>query len=161
MHLRHLAVLFALLGPMGCGLGHADCPKVAAVSAKYEAPDERIVLFAIGNTDVSSPEASFELGYVVALLDERANMHALIVGHADPQGSPKVNQELSLRRARAVRQHLIKHGVKPERVMIATPHDASGPAGSGLNRRADVYVYDPLEEEASKRLGYAVEVRQE
>jgi hypothetical protein len=156
-----------LVGLGGACLPLAETPKSApptssaAATAKYDAPDERVVLFPAGVADVTTPEASFELGYVVAVMDDHPEMHALVVGHADPSGTPTYNHDLSLKRARSVRDNLLKHGVPRARVMIAVPKEQGKPASKGLERRADVYVYDPLQDEASTRLGYEVDVRAE
>jgi outer membrane protein OmpA-like peptidoglycan-associated protein len=133
-------------------------PAVAAPSKKYEAPDERFVFFSIAKADVM-PDGFFAIGYVVALLDANPAFHVLVVGHADQNG--KSDRELSLKRARVVRKILMEHGVKEGRILIAAPTGASEASVAQLNRRADLFVYDPLQDEASTRLGYKVEVKQE
>ncbi len=127
---------------------------------KYSAPDERFVFFTSGSAQVVANDGFFSLGYVVALLDAQPRYYVLIVGHADPTGSDEANTKLSFARARAVRQILIDHGVTEKRVLIAAPKKRMDSTNPELSRRADVYVYDPVEEEVSHRLGYEVEIRE-
>jgi outer membrane protein OmpA-like peptidoglycan-associated protein len=69
-----------------------------------------------------------------------------IEGHADGSGSDAHNDELSLRRAEAIREWLVTRGVAPERLRVsargeadpAEPNDAD--AGRAQNRRARFLV---------------------
>jgi hypothetical protein len=154
------AVLLGLALAQGCAPPPPAPPQVAAVpQKKYEAPDERFAFFNSAKTDVL-PDGLFAVGYVCALLDSEAAYHVLIVGHADPHGKPETNRELSLKRARAVRKVLMDHGIKGDRILIAAPKEADS-TSEQLSRRADLYVYDPVKDEASTRLGYKVEVKSE
>jgi hypothetical protein len=127
---------------------------------KYEAPDERYVFFMLGKSDVL-PDGYYNIGYVVAQLDASPSMHVLIVGHADQRGRPDANYELSFRRARAVRKVLIEKGIKERRIFVAAPKEQSESTLAQLNRRADLFVYDPLLDAASKRLGYPIDLKTE
>jgi outer membrane protein OmpA-like peptidoglycan-associated protein len=153
-----LLVSGCLLAIALAGCTPAKAPPPAPPPKKYEAPDERFVFFAIGKAEVM-PEGFFNIGYVVAMLDTNPAFHVLVVGHADQNG--KSDRELSLKRARAVRKLLVERGVKDNRILIAAPLAASEASVAQLNRRADLFVYDPLQDEASTRLGYKVEVKQE
>ncbi len=97
---------------------------------------------------------------MVAILDQRPSLAVLIVGHADA-GRGEAARNLAYRRARAVRDVLLKHGVAAKRVLIAAPKDKGEPTDPSLSRRADIWVYDPAVEEVSHRLGYEVEIKQE
>jgi outer membrane protein OmpA-like peptidoglycan-associated protein len=141
----------------GC---HAPAPQAAAPQKKYEAPDERFVFFGSGKAEVV-PDGYFSIGYVTALLDASPGYHVLIVGHADQHGRSDANRELALKRARVVRKLLIDHGIKESRILIAAPKESGDSQLTQLNRRADMFVYDPLQEEASTRLGYQVDVKSE
>jgi outer membrane protein OmpA-like peptidoglycan-associated protein len=148
---------------LGLTLGCAPKPPPPQVAAapqkKYEAPDERFVFFNSAKTDVL-PEGLFAIGYVCAQLDNDTSYHVLIVGHADPHGKAETNRELSLKRARAVRKVLMEHGIKQQRILIAAPKESDS-TSEQLSRRADLYVYDPVKDEASTRLGYKVDVKSE
>ena len=127
---------------------------------KYEAPDERFVFFAANRTDLQS-DAYFSIGYVTALLDQHPSYHVLIVGHADQHVKNDANREMSFKRARAVRKALMDQGIKPARILIACPRELGESAMSSLSRRADMFVHDPLQDEASNRVGYPVEIKNE
>lgn len=127
---------------------------------KYDPPVERFVFFTTGKTDVQ-PDGYFAVGYVVAQLDADPALEVLIVGHADQRGRTEANRELSFKRARAVRRLLMEKGVKDKRIRVAAPKEQNESTLSQLSRRADLFVYDPKQDEAQKRLGYAVEIKGE
>jgi len=147
-----LAVLAAL------ALG---CPRSGASPAakRYEAPDDRFVLFAAGRVDFAS-DGYFTVGYVAGILDGSPAYHVLIVGHADQAGKSDANREISIKRAHAVRRMLIDHGINEGRIQIAVPRE-EGPTISSLGRRADIFIYDPAQDNAARRIGYPVEIRGE
>lgn len=64
-----------------------------------------------------------------------------IIGHADPRGSAKDNQELSEQRAEAARNYMVGHGVSSQnlRVLARGESDARGDdeASWSLDRRVD------------------------
>lgn len=72
---------------------------------------------------------------------------ALIIGHTDNTGNPKYNEELSLRRAAAVRDFLIAGGAPPEKLRIVgmgrdeplASNDTK--EGRAQNRRVEVFIY--------------------
>jgi outer membrane protein OmpA-like peptidoglycan-associated protein len=126
----------------------------------YQAPEERYVFFASGKAD-AVPDGFFSIGYVAAMLDQASNMHVLVVGHADTQGKADTNVDLAFRRARAVRKILVDHGVAPTRILVAAPKGGNEEVSAALSRRVDMFVYDPVQDEASTRLGYPVDVKAE
>jgi len=64
-----------------------------------------------------------------------------IIGHSDPRGSTKDNQELSEQRAEAARNYMVAHGVSSQnlRVLARGESDARGDdeASWSLDRRVD------------------------
>jgi outer membrane protein OmpA-like peptidoglycan-associated protein len=77
-------------------------------------------------------------------LKEHPRLKGVIEGHTDSIGSGKINQKLSIRRAEAVAQHLIKtFGISSERIKIegfgmSSPiADNATPKGRALNRRIE------------------------
>jgi OmpA-OmpF porin, OOP family len=136
----------------------APAPRTAAATKKYEAPDERFVFFVQAKADVLA-DGYFSIGYVTALLDADPSLHVLVVGHADARGKADQNRELSLKRARAVRKVLADHGIKEARIKIAAPRDPSDASQAELSRRADLFVYDPAQDDAAKRVGYPVDAK--
>lgn len=75
-------------------------------------------------------------------LGETAKEVLVIVGHADARGSPRYNQRLSERRARAIKEYLIgTFDVNADRLIPlgegeSRPHDANDPY-AGINRRVE------------------------
>jgi hypothetical protein len=155
--LRHCTAAVALAAGLllGCAPPPPACP-----AKKYEAPDERFVFFALAKTDVPA-DGFFTIGFVASQLEADPAMHVLIVGHADSQGKSEAHRELSLKRARAVRKVLVDHGVKEKRILIAAPREGGESSLAQLHRRVDLFVYDPVQDEATKRLGYTVDVKSE
>lgn len=143
-----------------CTLNASPRAPAGSSAKKYEAPDERFVFFATAKTDVL-PDGYFSIGYVAAQLDADPSLRVLVVGHANPHGKPDANRELSFKRARAVRKVLAEHGVKEARVVVAAPREQSDSAVAELGRRADLFVYDPAQDDAVKRMGYPVDVKNE
>jgi hypothetical protein len=152
-----LAPVLALILGVGLGCGAAQ---TGGAAKKYEAPDERFVFFSSGQLTVA-PEGFYAIGYTSAMLDAEPGFHVLVVGHADQRGKAEQNRELCFKRARAVRRVLLDHGVKAERILIGVPRDGNESAMAELGRRVDLFVYDPLQDEVSNRLGYPVEIKSE
>jgi outer membrane protein OmpA-like peptidoglycan-associated protein len=82
-------------------------------------------------------------GKVAAKLDRAAswaheNPHGLVVldGHADRAGSEPANRQLSMQRAKAVRDRLIDAGVDPGQIVVA----AFGEAGPRHDRTVVVWT---------------------
>ena len=151
----------AILAAIGCS--SAPEPRPAGTPTKrYQAPDERVVFFGAGSAELRYAEAFFALGYVSALLDQNRALHVLVIGHADRRSGDGTDIEgMAWRRARAVREKLMAHGIGPDRILLGVPRAQKQELAPNMARRADVFVYDPVEDEASQRLGYEVELRKE
>lgn len=69
-----------------------------------------------------------------------------IIGHTDSKGRRAFNQELSLKRARIVKELFVEHGVAEERITIEgrgesePTADSSNPAANKLNKRIEIKV---------------------
>ena len=63
-----------------------------------------------------TPEAQRILDRVAAILSKQPNLRLEVAGHTDAQGDPAYNQWLSLKRAEAVRDYLVAHGVNPNHI---------------------------------------------
>ncbi|MBF0127791.1 MAG: OmpA family protein [Magnetococcales bacterium] len=91
------------------------------------------------------PEASYPLlSEVVRVLNHNGQVRVEIHGHADHIGTPEYNEKLSMRRARAVMRHLIRHGIAADR-LVATGFGPTRPvdtndneAGRAKNRRVEL-----------------------
>lgn len=76
------------------------------------------VMFRTGSADVDANVAA-KLEELGKLLAAHSQMEVQLNGFADPRGNAEKNLELSLRRADAVREALIKGGAAPEQIRLA------------------------------------------
>ncbi len=103
------------------------------------------VLFATGQSTVL-PGAMSQLDKVAEALKTQAERHFTVEGHTDSQGTDAVNQELSKKRAEAVRDYLIVHGVAKDAIS-AVGLGPSRPVadnktieGRAMNRRVEIII---------------------
>ncbi len=89
-------------------------PVVATIVDDHIAIPDR-VHFASGTADLAAESAAV-LDAVVAILRAHPAMRIEIAGHTDARASAKWNQQLSQRRAEAVRAYLVAHGVDGDRL---------------------------------------------
>jgi len=104
------------------------------------------VLFASGKSELL-PAAQLKLNSVAdALMQQDPDSKMVVEGHTDSQGGEAYNQDLSQRRAQAVRDYLVSRGVASDRVTsqgfgpsrsIADNKSAEGRAN---NRRVEIIV---------------------
>lgn len=100
-----------------------------------------------GNEDATLAKSSYsQMNELAEVLKQRPNMVIEIIGHTDSRGDFAYNQELSLNRADAVRDYLIKKGVVPTQIMISGEGETKPIAdnrtreGQKLNRRVEMKV---------------------
>jgi len=127
----------------------ADLAKFASV--KQEARGMVItlsgsVLFASAKSDLL-PEAQLKLNDVAnALIKEDPLSKIVVEGHTDSQGGVPYNQELSQKRAQAVRDYLVSRGIAGDRVTSQgfgpsrSIADNKSPEGRANNRRVEIVV---------------------
>lgn len=103
------------------------------------------LVFATGQATLL-PGAQTQLNQVADALKTQAEHHFSVEGHTDNQGTDKVNNELSARRAHAVREYLIVRGVASAAI-TATGFGSSRPIGDNrtsegraMNRRVEIIV---------------------
>ncbi|MGD9945359.1 MAG: OmpA family protein [Burkholderiaceae bacterium] len=105
------------------------------------------VLFAFDKSELL-PNAGPRLDRLAAFLKEYPQRRLLVEGYTDGIGSDAYNQQLSQRRAEAVRNALMMRGVDPMRITTrgygkAYPVADNGSAeGRALNRRVEVVIAD-------------------
>lgn len=104
------------------------------------------VVFASGQYDLL-PSARNKMSEVASALSSGdANSKILIEGHTDSTGSAEQNQELSLKRASAVRDALVSRGVSTERISVEgfgpdrPVADNATHAGRANNRRVEIVL---------------------
>ena len=73
--------------------------------------------FPVGSADVGL-EGGKLLDEVVRVMGREPRSRLLVTGNADQSGDPALNLTLSERRAKAVRNYLLDHGIGPERVLL-------------------------------------------
>jgi outer membrane protein OmpA-like peptidoglycan-associated protein len=127
----------------------ADLAKYASV--KQEARGMVItlsggVLFASSKSDLL-PEAQLKLNSVAdALTQQDPDSKMVVEGHTDSQGGVSYNQDLSQRRAEAVRAYLVSRGVSADRVTSQgfgssrSVADNKSAEGRANNRRVEIVV---------------------
>ena len=104
------------------------------------------VLFASAKFDLL-PSAQVKLNDIATALTEQDPDSTMVVeGHTDSQGGEEFNQQLSQRRAEAVRTYLVSRGIASDRITaegMGLSHpvaDNSTPEGRANNRRVEIVV---------------------
>ena len=98
---------------------------------------------------VLKPAAVEQLARLGDILARYPDDRIRIEGHMDSTGSPAHDEELSLRRAQAVRDVLASRGVDPRRMLVAGAGaarpvaDNSTPDGRAQNRRVELHIDVP------------------
>ncbi len=104
------------------------------------------VLFASAQWDLL-PSAQVKLDDVArALTEEDPDSKMVVEGHTDSQGTPSFNQDLSQKRADAVRTYMVSRGIATDRITaqgfgLARPiADNVSAEGRANNRRVEIVV---------------------
>jgi len=102
--------------------------------------------FEFNSAELDDPTENF-LEELTATLKENENLKLKIEGHTDNVGSDKFNLRLSQQRADAVKRHLIKSGINPERLQ-SEGKGMHQPLNNNLtdeerarNRRVELTIY--------------------
>ncbi len=97
------------------------------------------------NSDVIRPESAPTLEQIAKLLDDHGDLRLTIEGHTDSSGDAAANQQLSQRRAEAVKRALVEeHGVAGDRLEArgmgasVPAADNATPEGRQQNRRVEL-----------------------
>jgi len=103
------------------------------------------VLFATGQATIL-PGAQAQLNQVADALKTQAEHHFVIGGHTDTTGTDQINDDLSTRRANAVRDYLIVRGVSADAISAKgfgshlPVADNQSTEGRAMNRRVEIIV---------------------
>jgi outer membrane protein OmpA-like peptidoglycan-associated protein len=89
------------------------------LSVQPPAPERFILYFQNGTTELTA-ESRAVLDKVLARVTNRPDGEILIIGHADRIGAMEVNDMLSLSRAQAVHQMILKRGFAASRVYASS-----------------------------------------
>ena len=125
-------------------------PKPApAPVAKPVVVVDRVVLRGINfdfDKAVVKPEFAPVLDVAAGILKERSNLKVVVEGHTCNMGSEAYNQKLSERRAKAVKEYLVKKGVKADNLSTAGYGELQPMAnnktksGREMNRRVEFKI---------------------
>jgi len=120
------------IGAMLCAASGCGWWKKPSVPAPKT---EQIVLHGIVDFNKSTirPDSIALIEEAVAKLKERGNLAIVVEGHSDSRGSTDYNLKLSLRRAHAVRDHLVQLGVASGRIIVLGK-GASEPVATNATR---------------------------
>ena len=103
------------------------------------------VLFDTGHSDLK-PSSFESLLEVIGLLKAYPDNRVSIEGHSDSVGSAEVNRSLSLKRAEAVRDHLVQRGIETARISVVGWGEEKPIAsnrkrnGRAKNRRVEIVI---------------------
>lgn len=109
-------------------------------------PTARFLLYFFSDSSELKPESEAELPAVIQAWRDRASTDVSVIGHSDALGEKQYNYDLSVRRAKKVRDLLVKAGM-PGDIIEMTSHGEENPlvpAPDGKaeprNRRVEVLV---------------------
>ncbi|MEG4168818.1 MULTISPECIES: OmpA family protein [unclassified Microcoleus] len=78
-------------------------------------------------------------------MDQYPQKHIKIIGHSDRTGEISTNQQLSLRRAAAVRDALVRQGADPKRLQtVGIPHPPADVEPNQLRLLSRCVVFEPI-----------------
>jgi outer membrane protein OmpA-like peptidoglycan-associated protein len=103
------------------------------------------MLFPVGSAELSKG-AAVRLQEVARILRNTPKAQVVVAGYTDSTGTATYNQELSRRRAEAVRTYLVRQGVSSQRIELVGFGEASPVAsndtsvGRMSNRRVELEV---------------------
>ncbi|HEX7113726.1 MAG TPA: OmpA family protein [Steroidobacter sp.] len=103
------------------------------------------VMFRTGQADIDTQVAA-KLEELGKLLAAHSQLEVQLHGFADPRGNSEKNLELSLERANAVREALIRGGASPEQIRLSAHGEdlATAPEGDleayAWERRVSLYI---------------------
>lgn len=127
----------------------ADLAKLASVKQETRGMVITLsgaVLFTSGKSELL-PAAQVKLNDVAkALIEQDPDSKMVVEGHTDSQGTAAANQDLSQKRAQAVRDYLVSRGIAGDRVTAqgfgpTRPIGENGSAeGRANNRRVEIVV---------------------
>ncbi|PID76834.1 MAG: hypothetical protein CSB24_04590 [Deltaproteobacteria bacterium] len=93
------------------------------------------------NSSVLKPGGQQEMSRVAAVLNKYPHTSIQVSGHTDSRGSAAYNQQLSQRRAEAVKNALVQRGVNPSRIHTVGYGETQPIAGSdAMNRRVEITI---------------------
>lgn len=144
--------------PGGLAGSQGLSPEEAEVRGRdlARSPALRPVRFELDSYSLSA-DALARLGTHAELIRRQSGWEILVEGHCDDQGTDSYNLSLGQRRAKAVRDHLVRSGVPPNRVATVSYGEEKPfcreetEACRARNRRADLRVISGLAKDGPTR----------
>ncbi|MBF0311531.1 MAG: OmpA family protein [Magnetococcales bacterium] len=96
------------------------------VLAAAPMPPMDFILYFMAGTDKLTPESEQSIPQILANMSGRAAPEIAIIGHTDRVGNDQTNYQLAFKRAEAVKQIFVDHGVASQNVTV-TSHGESNP----------------------------------
>lgn len=126
----------------------APAPPPPPEPAPAPAPKPEVIVIEGVNFDFDKstlkPMATDILDHAVSVIQQHPDMRFSISGHTDSVGSDAYNEALSMRRANAVRDYLVQHGVASHRLDVSGYGERNPVADNGTsegrarNRRVEI-----------------------
>ncbi len=107
---------------------------------------KHFTLYFISNSDKLTPASAQEYKAVFEDIKLRPVYQVEVIGHTDTFASKEYNQKLSLKRAEAIKDQLVRDGLKPNSITVAGRGelDLAVPTPNGVheprNRRVEITV---------------------
>ena len=134
-------------GSIGRNTLEASSARAAFNDAAVALPPRPIsyTLYFVRDSDELTPESDAQAKVILAEIARRPAAEVVVIGHADRIGSDEYNDQLSLERARAVRQQLVTLGFDARQVSVAgrgarEPAVLTRSEVEPRNRRAEITV---------------------
>ncbi len=119
--------------------------KTVEYEGKKVATGEKIILKSIQfeqQKAIVTPTAMSELDRLQKLMEQSSTMIIEIIGHTSDEGDRQSNIELSLVRAKACKEYLVKKGIKSNRIQVRGmgPDSPISKTDKSLNRRVEMQI---------------------
>jgi|GEM_PF-452830 len=106
------------------------------------------VLFTKGTSQLADENSLVYINQLVDFLDENPEVKIRLEGHTDNIGNSRLNKQLSMQRAKAIRDYMVKQGVDFERIRLRG-HGGDKPIASNdtqegreQNRRVEMIIIE-------------------
>jgi len=124
-------------------------------------------LFVYYDSGMETPRGAADRGAIdeaVRVLEAHPELNAAVIGYTDDKGPPALNKQLSLARARHVRDAMVAEDVDQERLVVAARGDLLPAAsndteqGRAKNRRTEIFFFNPKKGDLEVQYGARIEV---
>jgi outer membrane protein OmpA-like peptidoglycan-associated protein len=132
-----------------------------------KAPEPKFIRYDYAKDTPKDDDDTVTVGSAVGVLQREDRLQAIVVGYASSDGDASRNKDLSLRRARRVRDMMLKQGIAPARLKVGA-RGADDPIasndtedGRAKNRRVEVFFYYPDRGDAQSQYHVKIEIHAE